>query len=188
MGIDLGRFFDVLAHPARLRIVGLLALERRTVGELARLLDMKASSVGRHLARLRSLGLVQVEREGRQVRYRLDAEVLSRWAASMAPHRRQAAPTEPVSEDQEERRVLGEFVVGGRLVRLPARRAKRLVVLRWLAGHFRPGERYPEAQVNDLLRRYHDDPATLRRAMVDEELMQRGGGTYWRAGTLPFPD
>jgi hypothetical protein len=60
-------------------------------------------------------------------------------------------------------------------------------VLRWLAGHFRPGERYPEAQVNEILGRYHPDFATLRRLLVDEELMQRAGGMYWRAGTLPPP-
>jgi len=41
--------------------------------------------------------------------------------------------------------------------------------------------------VNEILRRYHDDPAYLRRLMVDEELMHRSAGLYWRAGTMPFP-
>ena len=68
MAVDLVRFFDVLAHPVRLRIVGLLALEDRTVEELSH---------------------------------------------------------------------------------------------------------------------YHDEAATLRRALVDEELVQRASGVYWRAGTLP---
>lgn len=63
-----------------------------------------------------------------------------------------------------------------------------MVILRWLAGHFRPGERYEEAQVNEIIRRYHEDPALLRRLMVDEELMQRALGLYWRAGTLPPPE
>src|SRR4030081_2465595 len=76
---------------------------------------------------------------------------------------------------------------GGRLKQIPGRRKKRLVILRWLADHFRPAERYTEAQVNDILLRYHDDPAYLRRLMVDEELMHRYGGLYWRAGKLPPP-
>lgn len=83
--------------------------------------------------------------------------------------------------------MLATFIEGGRLVQIPAKRKKRLVVLRWLADHFRPAERYSEAQVNDVLRRYHEDVASLRRAMVDEELMQRARGLYWRAGTLPPP-
>jgi hypothetical protein len=87
-----------------------------------------------------------------------------------------------------EERVLATFLVDGRLTNVPAKRKKRMVVLRWLADHFRPAERYPEAQVNEILRRYHEDPATLRRLMVDEHLMQRARGLYWRAGTLPYPE
>lgn len=86
-----------------------------------------------------------------------------------------------------EARVLKTFTRHGRLWRIPAKRRKRMVVLRWLADHFRPAERYAEAQVNEILLRYHDDPALLRRLMVNEELMQRYGGLYWRAGTLPYP-
>ncbi len=89
----------------------------------------------------------------------------------------------------EEEKILGAYLRGGRLVVLPARRRKRLVVLRWLADHFRPAERYPEAQINEILRRYHPDFASLRRWLVDEELLQRSPATglYWRAGTLPPP-
>jgi hypothetical protein len=92
-----------------------------------------------------------------------------------------------VTTGRWEERVLATFMQDGRLVRVPAKRKKRLVVLRWLAEHFRPAERYPESQINEILLRYYDDPATLRRALVDEELMQRHAGVYWRAGTLPYP-
>lgn len=86
-----------------------------------------------------------------------------------------------------EDRVFANFMDGGRLKQIPARRRKRLVILRWLADHFRPAEQYTEAQVNEILLRYHDDPAYLRRLMVDEELMHRYAGVYWRAGTMPHP-
>ena len=92
-------------------------------------------------------------------------------------------------EDPEfERRVFANFTRDGRILQLPARHRKRMVLLRWLAEQFRPGERYAEAQVSELLGRYFDDYATLRRLLVDNELMQRKAGLYWRAGTLPYPD
>lgn len=89
--------------------------------------------------------------------------------------------------DPGELKVLRTFLVKGRLSALPARRAKRLVVLRWLAGHFRSAQRYSESEVNNILVRYHPDTASLRRWLVDEEFMQRegGGGYYWVTGTLP---
>ncbi len=73
----------------------------------------------------------------------------------------------------------------GRLVAIPAQRKKRLAVLRWLAEEFQPGRRYPEAEVNRIISRRHPDFATLRRYMVDEELMQRRSGIYWRTGSVP---
>jgi len=70
----------------------------------------------------------------------------------------------------------------GRLITLPAKRAKRLVVLDHVAQRFEPGERYPEAEVNRRLRPVHEDVAMLRRYLVDEGFLDRAGGIYWRIG------
>jgi hypothetical protein len=74
------------------------------------------------------------------------------------------------------------FLRGGRLVTIPARRAKRLVVLDWLCQAFEPGRIYPEDAVNAVLDRYHPDHASLRRYLVDEGFMERRHGFYWRSG------
>ena len=70
----------------------------------------------------------------------------------------------------------------GRLTSIPAKHAKRLVVLDHLAQLFEPGERYPEAEINRLLRAAHADVAALRRYLVDEGFLSRDGGVYWRTG------
>jgi hypothetical protein len=70
----------------------------------------------------------------------------------------------------------------GRLRSIPARRGKRLVVLDRLAQVFDPGERYPEPDVNALLRTFHPDVAALRRYLVDEGFLTREAGVYWRTG------
>jgi len=72
-----------------------------------------------------------------------------------------------------------------RLVGIPAQHKKRMVILRWLAEDFQPGRRYPESEVNRIISRRHPDFATLRRYLVDEELMQRRRSVYWRTGTVP---
>ena len=74
---------------------------------------------------------------------------------------------------------------GDRLVSIPAQRTKRLAILRWLVDDFQRGRRYTEAEVNRTISRRHPDFATLRRYLVDEELMQRQRGIYWRTGTVP---
>jgi hypothetical protein len=82
----------------------------------------------------------------------------------------------------DEAEVLGRFFSGSKLVELPAQRSKRLVVLERLALEFEPGRRYEEVEVDGILRRFHDDHATLRRALVDEAFLDRAAGRYWRSG------
>ena len=60
-----------------------------------------------------------------------------------------------------------------------------MVVLRWLVEDFQPGRRYTEAEVNRIITRRHPDYAALRRFLVDEDLMQRASGVYWRTGSVP---
>jgi hypothetical protein len=79
--------------------------------------------------------------------------------------------------------VLGAFLTeDGSLRSIPARASKRLVVLDHVAQAFPIGESWPEAEVNDVLRRFHPDVAALRRYLVDAELLDRRDGHYWRCG------
>jgi hypothetical protein len=79
---------------------------------------------------------------------------------------------------------LRSFVRDGKLESLPAKRSRRLQLLNEVAQVFEPGVRYPEDEVNSRLAAIHPDYATLRRYLVDEDLMDRvaGGGEYWRIG------
>jgi hypothetical protein len=92
------------------------------------------------------------------------------------------ASAEELGASPEQARVLAPFLRGGRLVSIPARAGRRRVLLDFLAGQFEPGRRYPEAEVNRMLGRFHDDYAALRRYLVDGEFLDRGDGFYWRAG------
>jgi len=66
-----------LSNPKRLEIVHLLAEGPREVGRLAVELGMSQPNVSQHLAIMRTAGVVEAEREGREVRYRLaDPEII----------------------------------------------------------------------------------------------------------------
>ena len=67
-----------LASPRRLEILHRLAAGPRGVGHLADELQMSQPNVSQHLAVLRTAGLVEADREGREVRYRLvDQDVMT---------------------------------------------------------------------------------------------------------------
>ena len=166
----------LLAEGDRLRCVAALVLGASTVHEVAAAADLDVRRAGRALSRLVDGGLVGWDRHG----YGLLEEELraaARATAAAAP-----APDEHGGAPPAVARVLRAFVRDGRLTSIPAVHSKRLVVLDWLAQEFEPGRRYPEREVNEILRRRHDDTAFLRRALVDDGFMDRAGGRYWRVG------
>jgi DNA-binding transcriptional ArsR family regulator len=67
----------VLASPRRLEILHALADEPMEVGRLATVVGASQPNVSQHLALLRAVGIVEADRNGREIRYRLvDSDVL----------------------------------------------------------------------------------------------------------------
>lgn len=68
--------FKALADETRLAVLTRIALAGRalTVSEINTCCGIHLSGVSRHLQQLRSAGLVHSEKEGREVRYSLDAD------------------------------------------------------------------------------------------------------------------
>jgi hypothetical protein len=72
----------------------------------------------------------------------------------------------------------------GRLMSIPRRYANRRIVLAHIAVSIEPGRDHDEKSVNERLRPYSDDVATLRRYLVDEGLVsRRPPGIYRRDDT-----
>jgi hypothetical protein len=167
-----------LADPERLAVAGALAVSPRAAEELASACSLPVARVRRHLARLTSAGIVAVDDDRRT--YRLDADALRSVARAAAPARDPGLALGAV--DDAEEAVLRQWFVGGRLTGIPAKRSKRLVILTRLALEFDVGVRYPEREVVEVLQRFHPDHASLRRYLVDEGLLSRDHGVYWRSG------
>jgi DNA-binding transcriptional ArsR family regulator len=65
------RIIKSLAHPTRLFLVDELSRGERCVCELAGMVGADVSTVSKHLAILRAAGIVQDDKRGTQVFYRL---------------------------------------------------------------------------------------------------------------------
>jgi hypothetical protein len=87
-----------------------------------------------------------------------------------------------MSQTPSKQQVLDRFFDGDRLVLMPTRRSKRLLVLDRVAQRFELGRTYPEHEVNAILAPIHPDVPALRRYLVDEQFLSREAGVYWRTG------
>jgi ArsR family transcriptional regulator, zinc-responsive transcriptional repressor len=67
-----------LANALRLEMAHLLADEPMTVGRLAERMALAQPNVSQHLALMRAAGVVEAERDGREIRYRLaDPDIIA---------------------------------------------------------------------------------------------------------------
>lgn len=62
---------------------------------------------------------------------------------------------------------------------LPTQRKKLDVVLQYIVKAFAPGIKYKEKEVNEILKKYNEDFAFLRRELCDSHLLERKNGEYW---------
>jgi ArsR family transcriptional regulator len=65
------RIMKALGHPTRLFIVDELSLQGRFVCELTEMVGSDASTVSKHLSLLKEAGIVDYEKRGTQMHYRL---------------------------------------------------------------------------------------------------------------------
>jgi biotin operon repressor len=183
MSEEVVAFFKALADANRLKIVGLLAQQPYSVEELAALLNLKPSTVSHHLAKLAQVGLVSAKADSYYNVYQLDEKVLQSKSRNLFSQENLAASVVDVDADAYDRKVIADYSRrDGSLKTIPSQRKKLEAILRYVVKEFEPGKRYSEKQVNEMLGKYHEDTASLRRELVGYGLMKRegGGGDYWR--------
>ena len=157
-------------------MVAALALGARSPSEIADRAQLSEEEANAALTRLLKGGLVTVAGGHFILREQAFADAV-----------RAETPPRPVPSffgpvDAATSRVLGAYLRDGRLTAIPAAARKRRMVLEYLAAAFEPGRRYDEPSVNAILRSWHEDVAALRRYLVEDGLLSREKGEYWRSG------
>jgi predicted transcriptional regulator len=175
-------FFKVLGNDSRLKIIGILANGERTVSELATMLDLKEPTVSQHLTMLKDANFVEMRPDGNYRYYSFNPKALHKMnkdmfsregLASLVPHYDEVG-------DAFDRKVFKAFIDGERITQLPVGEKRMRVILKWLAEKFEEGVQYTEKEVNEIIKRHHEDYATLRRDLVDFHYLSREKGIYWK--------
>jgi hypothetical protein len=168
-----------------IRVLAALADGPRTQAELHALLKRPPAPGRGPLIRLIQLELVRAD-DGEPARYQLERERFFRLNGAL--HRlsqeqlaQDRVETPGLAElSEEDQRVVRNYLRGEQIVELPAGPQRMLALARWLVGRFERGRRYPERELNAIIKRHHPDFATLRRELVDFGLMAREREVYWR--------
>lgn len=164
-----------LADDRRRQVFAAIVLGDPDAAAVAARTGLSGRDVGTAVRRLLDTGVVTDDGAG----LRVDGE----WLRDLA---RAGAPATPQPAENPRAAILRTFLRDGVLTRLPAQRGRRRVLLEHIAERsFEPGVRYPERAVDDALRAWCDageaaDHVSLRRYLIDDRLLVREHGVYWR--------
>jgi hypothetical protein len=176
--MEILEFVKAVSDPDRLRVIGVLAQKRASCMEVAVQLNLPLQDAAHHLSVLERVELVHAQADVYQMD--LDAlEVLSREQFSKA--RESYAPAPEISAASA--KVLKAYLkVDGSLGEIPAQPFKRHVILMHILRSFESNRDYSEREVNFILKKFHEDHASLRRYLIDTGLLEResDGSRYWR--------
>ncbi|MGP0575525.1 metalloregulator ArsR/SmtB family transcription factor [Paenibacillus peoriae] len=175
-------YHKALADPTRMRILLLLSRGEMHGQALAKKLNLSQPTVTHHASKLREAGLIKERRDKNTVYFTLNPELIRQHAeATVRFIFEKGEGEEETSELNEtlEASVLRNFFSkDGKLRQIPAQYKKKLIVLQMLAEKLEPGRMYPERELNEWIKQYHEDFATIRRELIMHQFMYREREMY----------
>jgi len=187
-------FYKAMGDTTRIRILAILANGPLHGQALAGKLGVTPPTITHHMAKLREAALVYERRDKNTIYFYLhEANVkrLSQAIVNVLEHAKKGTDESLWEEEGKEAnegggRPLVEslqvlrtfFTADGRLKQIPAQRKKKLIVFEHMVRGLEKGRKYTEAQINEYIRQFHEDYATIRREFVMNHYMYREDGIY----------
>ncbi|MBG9589444.1 metalloregulator ArsR/SmtB family transcription factor [Cytobacillus firmus] len=172
-------FYKTMGDPTRIRIVFLLAKGPLHGQAIAGKLGLTPPTITHHLNKLREINLVYQRRDKNTVYFYLNESVLKQQSGVLA----KLADKEEVKKmeelNSENQKVIENFFTrDGKLKNIPAQRKKKLMVFEHLIKGLKMGKKYQEKELNEYIKQYHEDYATIRREFIINHYMYRENGIY----------
>ncbi|RLQ97111.1 DUF2087 domain-containing protein [Falsibacillus albus] len=175
-------FHKTMGDPTRVRIITLLAQSGPLHGQaLAGKLGVTPPTISHHLNKLKEINLVFQRRDKNTIYFHLNHKLLKEHSAALLEYvkEKHEGGAEMDKLTIEKQSVLRNFFTkDGRLKSIPAQRKKKLYVFEHLVEGLEKGRKYPEKEINEYIKNFHDDFATIRREFIINHYMYRENNIY----------
>jgi len=175
---DCIKIFKCLADRSRLLIINNLIESPMYVELLSERLRLSPSTISFHLKKLEEVNLVYSVKEQYYVVYHLNNDMLSLSLEDLINVTEPERDIQTEREDQYKRSVIDAFFEYGKLKSIPVQQKKRKIVLEKIAEKFQSGKLYSEREVNIIIADFHDDFCTIRREMIEFNILERENNIY----------
>ena len=167
-----------LADTSRLMILNSLFEKAQYAEELSERIGLAASTISFHLKKMEEAGLVKKSKLQYYHIYKINDAVFGKTLEQFIKFDNIEKYAQEKRIEDYKQKVIKSFFKGKKLVRLPSQNMKKWIILEVILQKFSSSIEYTEQEVNDIIKPIYDDYCTIRRALVDENLIIRKSSSY----------
>ena len=173
-------YHKAVGDPTRIRIISLLKKGPLHGQAIAYKLGLQPPTITHHISKLRDVGLVYQRRQGNIIYFYLDSERLEYNSKAILNIGEESMENQDSKlNDKDKLSIIKSFINSdGTLKQIPSQRKKKNVILAYLIRDLHQGKTYKEKDLNEYIKNYHEDYATIRRELIMQHFMYRQNGEY----------
>ena len=173
-------FYKAIGDKTRIKLLILLSANGSMSGlQLAEKLGVTPPTVSHHISKLKESSLIRERRDKNTIYYFLNEKSLLQYNDSLITVLNRSKGEEEVVKKKDNEDILQNFLLpDGRLKTIPAQRKKKLIIFEHILAEFKLGVKYSEKEINEHIKKFHDDYATIRREFIINHYMNRENGIY----------
>lgn len=171
-------FHKTIGDKTRIKIIALLKDGPLHGQALAGKLGLTPPTISYHITKLREIDIISERRDKNTIYFHLNERKLENMATAILQIRGEKMETMQVSDEEKFKVIANFFAENGKLKSIPAQRKKKLIVLEHLVKGLKVGQIYQEKEINEYIKQFHEDYATIRREFIMCHFMNRENGEY----------
>jgi hypothetical protein len=174
-------FLKTVGDPTRIRMIALLSGGPLHGQAIAGKLGLTPPTITHHLKKLREINAVYERRDKNTIYFYLNESLIRQQANGLIQlfDKQEGELKDMVELNMERQKVIHNFISkDGKLKNIPVQRKKKLIVFEHLIRGLVIGKKYEEKEINEYIKQFHDDFATIRREFIINHYMYRENGIY----------
>ncbi|MGD6857534.1 DUF2087 domain-containing protein [Bacillus infantis] len=174
-------FHKTMGDPARIRIIALLSNGPLHGQAIAGKLGLTPPTITHHLNKLKAINSIYQRRDKNTIYYYVNESVIKQQAEVLINlfDKKEGEMEKMLEMHNEKQKVIENFITKeGKLKNIPAQRKKKLFIFEHMASGLKMGKKYPEQEINEYIKKFHEDYATIRREFIINHFMYRENGIY----------
>jgi hypothetical protein len=174
-------FHKTMGDPARIRIIALLSKGPLHGQAIAGKLGLTHPTITHHINKLKDINAIYQRRDKNTIYFYVNESVIKQQAKVLISlfDKKEGEMEEMLEMHNEKQKVIENFITKeGKLKNIPSQRKKKLFIFEHIASGLKMGKKYPEKELNEFIKKFHEDYATIRREFIINHFMYRENGIY----------